>query len=295
MILMNRRAVLGAAGGLAGAAATTGVLPGRAKAAPVGHEVYTASPEGAVVDSTVILGEEKAVLIDGQFSLPDGRALAEMIAGTGRNLETVVITHMHPDHHLGLQAIAERFPNARIVAHPAVAAEIAEVAEPQLQAMREMAPDAFAERVVPVEALDGSAVVLEGERIDILDPMVGDTATTTPVWVSQLGLLVASDIVFDGTHVWVAEALTDEYLDAWRASLDVLEGLGASVIVPGHRIDTSTNDAAGLAYTRGYLDAWQAALAETTTAEELQAAMVERVGELPLSFALDRAVAATGR
>jgi len=104
--------------------------------------------------------------------------------------------------------------------------------------------------------------------------------------------LVATDLVFADTHLWVAENTKPEQIAEWRTSLGTLEAIGAGTIIPGHRIESSTNDASAFAFTRTYLGWWEAALGEAKSAEELKAAMLDRAGNLGLEFALDRAVAA---
>jgi glyoxylase-like metal-dependent hydrolase (beta-lactamase superfamily II) len=152
--------------------------------------------------------------------------------------------------------------------------------------------DSVADRVVIPDALPGEHIMLDGERIDVLPPMHGDTNLVTPVHVKAMDLLVASDIVFADTHLYVAENKDAEALEKWRKSLSALEAIGAKTIVPGHRLSTSANDASAFAHTRRYLDGWQAALAEAKSADELRAALLRRVGDLPVPFFVDRAVKA---
>ncbi len=287
MQLLDRRTFLALTAGSAAAA-----LASPARAGISGAEVFTADPFGGVVDSTVIIGDEAAVLIDAQFTLPNATRLADVIAATGKRLETIFITHYHPDHHLGLAVIMGRFPEAKPVAHPAIQPLIAGAAQAMLDNMRAGQPDNFATRVVIPEALAGDAILLEGERIEVLDPMHGDTDLISAVHVPSLDTLIASDFAYAGTHAWVAENITPERLDLWRASMDALEGVGAGTVIPGHRSESAANDASVFASTRTYLDQWEAALAATSSAEELMATMMEGNADKALAFALDRAVAA---
>ncbi len=287
MQLLDRRTFLALT---AGSAAAT--LAGPARAGLSGAEVFTADPFGGVVDSTVIVGDEAAVLIDAQFTMPNATRLADVIAATGKRLETILITHVHPDHHLGLAVIMDRFPEARPVAHPAIQPLIEGAAQGLLDYMKAGQPDNFPDRVVIPEALAGEAILLEGERIEVLDPMHGDTDLISAVHVPSLDTLIASDFAYAGTHAWVAENTTPEMLDLWRASMDALEAIGAGTVIPGHRSEDAANDASVFAATRAYLDQWEAALAATSTAEELKAAMMQGNEDKGLAFALDRAVAA---
>ncbi|MGB5821935.1 MAG: hypothetical protein WBG90_20800, partial [Saonia sp.] len=92
--------------------------------------------------------------------------------------------------------------------------------------------------------------------------------------------------------VWVAENLTGDDLNAWRTTLDDLEALDAGTVLAGHRTESSANDASVFGNMRRYLDAWETALAVPGSAEDLKAAMIEAVGDLPGGLFLDRGVAA---
>src|ERR1700749_1187304 len=100
-------------------------------AAPAAHAepkltttVFTGSPAGFLVDSTLIAGDKDAILIDAQFDLADAHRLVAMILESKKNLTTVYITHFHPHHYFGLAVIKQAFPKAKLVALPAAVAEI---------------------------------------------------------------------------------------------------------------------------------------------------------------------------
>ena len=290
MQLLNRRTFLELSG--AAGAAVLASTPARAG----GHsaaEVFTADPQGGLVDSTVILGEDKAVLVDAQMNVLNAMRLADVIAATGRDLETVFITHMHPDHNLGLAVIMDRFPNARPVTHAALQPVIAGALQPMLDGMSAGAPaGVFADRVVVPEALNADHILLEGERIDVLDPMHGDTDLISALHVPALDTLIASDFVYADTFAWTAENTTAERVALWLESLDKLEAIGASTVIPGHRIESSPNDATGFAQTRAYLAQWVEALEQAGSADELRALMQVGNESRGMGFALDMAVGA---
>ncbi|MEL6645281.1 MAG: MBL fold metallo-hydrolase [Pseudomonadota bacterium] len=289
MFLLNRRNFLQMTAG-AGALTAAGMRPALAA---TGADVFTADPMGGLVDSTLVVGEERLLLIDAQFTAPNAQRLADVIAATGKTLETIFITHYHPDHHLGLAILMERFPEAKPVAHASVQPLIAGAAQAMLDGMKQaLPPELFGDTAVIPEALPGDTLELEGERFDILGPVHGDTEVITPVHLPQLDTLVAADVLYQDTHLWVAENLTGEDLNKWRATLDDLESLGAGTVIPGHRTESSANDASVYAHMRTYLDAWEAAMDVQGSAEDLRAAMIEAVGDLPGGLFLDRGVAA---
>ncbi len=71
------------------------------------------------ITSTLIFGENDAVLVDAMTTVAEAEALAAWIALHNRNLQTIYITHAHFDHFYGLSILLERFPDARALATPA--------------------------------------------------------------------------------------------------------------------------------------------------------------------------------
>lgn len=288
MFLLDRRHLLQ----LTAAGSASTLLPGAALAA-TSADVFTSDEAGLLVDSAVIMGEKSAVVVDAQFTAGNAAALADMIAATGRTVETIVITHYHPDHLLGLPILLERFPGATAVAQADVQAFIAQVAGPMHASIAGGAPaGVFADTVAVPEVLTADHIMLEGERIEILPPMAGDTALITPVHVPALDMLIASDVAYIDTHLWMEEAAAPGAVEAWRKSVSDLRALGAGTIVPGHRKAGSPNTDAVLAATLAYLDHWETALAASRNAEEMKANLMAGQEGLGFAFAIDRSAAA---
>jgi glyoxylase-like metal-dependent hydrolase (beta-lactamase superfamily II) len=287
MILMNRRSVVAAIG------ASLATLPQArsAEAGEIGNSVFTSDATGGNVDSAIIAGEKSVMVIDAQFTKANAQALADLVAETGKPLETIYITHAHPDHYLGLAILMERFPDAKPVAHASYQPAIAATAQAVLDQYGAAMPGTLADRVVIPDAHKGDSIRFEDESFDI-HVLHGDTPVGSAVHLKALDTLVAADIVYNGTHVWLAENTTPELLAKWRKSLDAVEQIGASKLVPGHRSETAAHDATGLAWMRNYFNHWEAALAESKTAQDLKAAMLARTGSLAGEYFLDRAVAA---
>ena len=163
MELLNRRTVLKS---VAAAGAASGLLPGLAHAATSGTELFTSDEAGLLVDSVVVLGERSAVLIDAQFTAGNAALLADVIAATGRTLESIVITHLHPDHILGLPILLDRFPQAKAYAQTDIQAILAQILGGMHAEIAGGAPaGVFADRFVVPEALSADHILLEGERI----------------------------------------------------------------------------------------------------------------------------------
>ena len=86
------------------ASATQGVPPGKDELKWVANT------------TTLIYGEQDALLVDTFLSDAQTADLADWIATTGRRLSAIYITHGHPDHFFGLKLLRDRFPSARAFA-----------------------------------------------------------------------------------------------------------------------------------------------------------------------------------
>ncbi|BCG82112.1 MBL fold metallo-hydrolase [Mesorhizobium sp. 113-3-3] len=292
MFILNRRNLLAL-----GAAGTATAMAGRLSlAAAADTKVFTADEAGVMVDSTVIVGEKSAIVVDAQFTVANAKALADVIQATGKKVTTILITHYHPDHLLGLSVLLDRFPDAKPVTHPAVLGMINKASAPTLKALAAQAPKGvFPDKLIVPDALTKDHLLLEGERIEILDPMHGDTEFVTPVHIPSLNTLIAADVGYTDTHLWLEENTSPDQIGKWRDSTRKLEAIGAKTVIPGHRKPDSRSDASIFAYTRSYLDSWEKALAVSKSADELKAALLKDHPDAGFGFALERSVAAMYR
>src|SRR5580704_5889957 len=60
------------------------------------------------ITSTLIFGDNDAVLVDAMATVAEAEALAAWVALHNRNLETIYITHAHFDHFYGLGILLDR-------------------------------------------------------------------------------------------------------------------------------------------------------------------------------------------
>lgn len=82
---------------LAGAAAASTLASQTSAQTALNWKAFPAGENGFFRAPVLVWGETEAVLIDGGFTLPDGRALAEEIKATGRALTTIYISQSDPD------------------------------------------------------------------------------------------------------------------------------------------------------------------------------------------------------
>src|SRR4051794_41071636 len=81
-------------------------------------KALTSSPEGFLVNATLISGEKDAVLIDAAFTQSDAHRIVAAVLESKKNLTYLYVTHAHPDHYFGAGVIKQAFPKVKIVALP---------------------------------------------------------------------------------------------------------------------------------------------------------------------------------
>jgi len=237
---------------------------------------------------TVLLsGAKEAILIDGGFSLPDGRAVAEAIKASGKTLTTIYISQSDPDYYFSLGPIKAAFPSAKVIAASATIAAIRASVEKKLAVwgpqLKENGPQQLSDIVFP-EAFDGAPLTLEGHRIDIV-PAAG-LENRRYLWVPSLNAVFGGVLLFSGLHVWTADTSTAQGRAAWIKTLDAIAARKPAVVVPGHMAVNAVTDASAVAYTRDYLVAFEEELAKAPDAAALIAAMTKRYPDAGLAVAL---------
>jgi glyoxylase-like metal-dependent hydrolase (beta-lactamase superfamily II) len=193
--------------------------------------VFTSGPGGFSVNSTLIYGEKDAILIDTQFVMSEAYRVAAMILESKKNLTTVYITHGHPDHYFGIAALKQAFPNAKFVALPATITAIRNGWEGRLKNWTpEFGFNLPTSGPILPEELQGNAINLEGEALQVVGGVTGDGPNNSYVWIPSLRAVVAGDIVFSGSYFTPPKMPQD-----WLKALDQIADLKPVTVIPGHQ------------------------------------------------------------
>jgi glyoxylase-like metal-dependent hydrolase (beta-lactamase superfamily II) len=244
-------------------------------------QVFTASEPGFLVNSTLVSGARDAILIDAQFTLADAHRLVAMILESKKELKSIYVTHLHPDHYFGLVAIKEAFPKATLIALPAT---IAGIKKTWNDKVRQWGPIYGAN--VPTRPLiptlaNGKTLTLEGQTLEIHGGLQGDAPDNAYVWIPSIKTVVTGDIAYHGVHPWTAET-NAAARRAWLKTLDEVAALGATTVVAGHKDPKLPDAPSAIADTRAYLVAFDEALAASKNADELEAKLKAKYPNLAL-------------
>jgi glyoxylase-like metal-dependent hydrolase (beta-lactamase superfamily II) len=230
---------------------------------------------GSPVASTLIYGSEDAVLTDPAFTTDQARALGDWVAAKGRNLTDIFITHGHGDHWFAAGLLAERF-RARVVASAGTIEQMqASVALRPL--LWDKAYPGIPPAPITAVTVPDNRFTLEGHDLVIVEVGHSDTDDTTVLHVSDLGLVVAGDVIYNGAHLYLGESVTVGGLEPWREAIDKVAALKPRHIVAGHQNKQLDDDAERtISETRQYLDDADELLRTEHTAVDFFNAKIER-------------------
>ncbi|MFC4244946.1 MBL fold metallo-hydrolase [Gryllotalpicola reticulitermitis] len=257
--------------------------------AALSYSVQTASRQGVTRDLphgpedlqwvantvTLVYGAHDAVLVDTFTSIQQNADLVEWVRSFDRTLTHVYITHGHGDHLFGIGQLLSAFPGARAVG---TAATVADAPINDTPAFRQGFWEKLFPGQIPVtvypEPLEEGFVELEGHRLEVIDAGHTDTAHTTSLWIPDLRLLVAGDVVYNDTHPFTTESTT-ESREHWAQAAEHLAALDPAVVVAGHKKPELPDSPDAIAATADYLRDFNRVEAETGTAIDLYDRMLD--------------------
>jgi len=251
-------------------------------------QTFPAGQNGFFRAPVLLSGATEAVLIDGGFTLPDGKAAVEAIKATGKKLTTVYVSQSDPDYYFSLGPIKAAFPDAKVIAASATVDAIKANVEKKLAVwgpqLKENGPQTLADVVMP-EAFDGSSLTVDGETIEIVT--ADGLANRRYLFVPSLNAVLGGVMIFNGVHVWTADTNSAELRAAWVANLDKIAARKPSIVVAGHMATDAKTDLSGVEHTIAYLKAFEEELAKHKDSASLKAAMEGRFPGLGMGVALD--------
>lgn len=224
----------GGAGGEGTSASTsTGSSTGGSGGGSAALEVQTYASDlaGPAVDSHLVLGSTEAVLVDGQFFKADAAKVVDLVKASGKKLTTVFLTHAHPDHYLGLEAIHAAFPDAKVVTTAAVLKEFNAKAPGTLTYLKGSLGAQIADALVTPEVLAGTTILVDGQALTVVEAAhPGESESAAGLALPGKKALIAGDLVYHDVHLVLAECAWQGWID----NLTALKTMGFETIYPGH-------------------------------------------------------------
>ncbi|MBF9265285.1 MBL fold metallo-hydrolase [Paracidovorax cattleyae] len=268
-------------------AATLAVFSSASPAAqPLALQVVNAPATSFHVNSALVTGPKEAVVIDAGFTRADAYRIAANVLDSGRTLTTILVSNADPDYYFGAEVLKALFPQAKVVATPAVREKIVARLPAKVAFWGpKMGANAPAQPIVP-EALAVDRLTVDGEAIEIRGT-TGPLAHRPYVWVPSLHAILGNVAVFGNMHVWTADTQKPAERQAWIAQLDEMRALQPRTVVPGHMAPGTPLDAGTIDFTRSYLVKFESALQQSKDSAGVVRAMSEAYPQLGESTSLE--------
>ena len=207
--------------------------------------------------------------------------LIDRIVASGTTLTTIYVTHAHADHYFGLERLLERFPAARAVAAPVVAAEIAAGNDATRARWADMFSGTALDNTAIPEPLDGDTITVDGEALRAIVVGQADIPNNTVLHIPSLAAVVAGDVIYNGINPFLAESDADGWR-GWLESIAKVAELEPRLVVAGHKRPELPDDdlAASIAFTRDYIRDFIAEVDAASGSRDLVERMQRRYPDL---------------
>ena len=251
-------------------------------------KVFTSPDDQFWTNSVVVEGMYEVMLVDAQLTKTNAERVLQEIKETKKPLSIIYITHAHADHFLGLEALREAYPGARIIATSAVVDRIDKVYQEKIDKWKKVFGSGATSHVVAIERFDGNFIKFENSKIEVLKNIQGDTDENTMLWIPGQGILIAGDVLFNNMHVYTAET-DSKAREKWLNSLQKIRELKPSVAIPGHsKVGAPLDASAAVDFTENYLLAFEEELKKAKDPDSLINTMKEKFPSSDLLLAIER-------
>jgi glyoxylase-like metal-dependent hydrolase (beta-lactamase superfamily II) len=192
--------------------------------------------DGGGGTSTVIIGQNGVIIVDGKNREPDGKQLFEAVGKlTDKPITTIIFTHSDPDHTRGLQGFPKGL-HLTIIAHENDKKELDEdlAKGGQQSPPREYLPN----KLVTQER---ESMTIEGVKMTLIHIAPAHTSGDLAVYFPDYKLVASGDLLGDGDPGIHLEKHGSS--EGWIRFVSALVDLDADTYVRGHA-DTGTREQA---------------------------------------------------
>jgi glyoxylase-like metal-dependent hydrolase (beta-lactamase superfamily II) len=191
---------------------------------------------GDYVNSHIVETANRLVVVDAQLLLPYARFVREYANRLGKPIDRVFLTHMHPDHFMGLEA----FKDLPIYVSQFTQWAIGQFGQTMIDYKRGSMGDQvalLAEKVVlPTGVVEPGPLVIDGVEFGIR--MVENSEQSEILQIDLPGerASIVQDVVYNGVHLAVGDKNRErKYMfDGWIAAVEELQSRDIDTIFPGH-------------------------------------------------------------
>ncbi len=181
------------------------------------------------VNSYLLSDATTLIVVDLLRNSLEAEKLADHVAASGKRLETIFITHGHPDHYLGLGVFHRRFPNVPVrVASREIRDDIIAFsgwmesvgwldAEPTMKVKSNKNPDGFDYAGI-VQVLETRFLKLSSEptKIEVqCDYPRSECGHMTTLCIPEQRAFLGFDLLYNHVHAWCGRGVDRAEIHNW--------------------------------------------------------------------------------
>ena len=191
----------------------------------------------ANVNSYLLSDADSVIVVDLLRNSPEAEKLADHVASSGKKLETIFVTHGHPDHYLGLGVFHQRFPNVPVkVASREIRDDIIGFsgwmesvgwldAEPTMKVKSIKNPEGFDYAGI-VQVLETPFLKLSSEPTEIevqCDYPGSECGHMTTLCIPEQRAFLGFDLLYNRVHAWCGTGVGKAEIHNWISTLDAIQ------------------------------------------------------------------------
>jgi glyoxylase-like metal-dependent hydrolase (beta-lactamase superfamily II) len=216
--------------------------------------------------------EREVTVIDAQYRPEHGTEVKSYADSLGKPIGRLIVSHAHPDHFIGAKA----FGDVPIYATAETRDFIAQSGSTIIEQY-----GFKTSAVIPKHLLVEGQEIIDGLTFEFRIIKGAEAAENVVVLLPESGVVIAQDIVYNGTHIY----LDHRSFEDWRLALTQLKRLqGYELVLAGHG-EPATPDV--YAEVDGYLNAAERVFPDATSAQQVHDAMVRAYPTAPGVALLD--------
>jgi glyoxylase-like metal-dependent hydrolase (beta-lactamase superfamily II) len=224
-----------------------------ANASDLHMQVFSAKT--ANVNSFIFFDSLGSLIVDTTRNSKDALEVAKR-ATKGTGPVVIFITHGHPDHYLGMGELKRKFPSAKIfVASQEIKDDIIASAqlmeqlhvldsEPLMKAKSEINPNGFDYQGEIQVLTENTLRMPSGKKIEVIANFPAtEAAHETMLFSKDLNSLFASDLAYNGVHLWMGRGVDSKAIGNWQRELMTLKSQFGQLnvkVYPGHGPQTDS-------------------------------------------------------
>ena len=222
-----------------------------------------------------ILGDKALLVVETGMGARNGAAVAKVAARlAGKRRIYLVTTHVHPEHDLGAEAFPANITMIRSEGQEKDIAEyglsLAEMFSGMSKLNAELLQGAHF-RPADITFAHGLDLDLGSLRVRLLDFGANHTRGDTGVWIESDRVLFTGDVAMQYPPAFASPSSTYAH---WKQTLDQVEALKPSIIVPSH------GPVGGLEFVAGYRTFFKDILDRTAAAKKAGRTADQAVAEI---------------